>query len=63
MTEEERLYFKAKADKDKIRYLKEQKAFYDEVEKIGSKIGTITTREGQVGVASTYQDLQNNVAK
>lgn len=27
-------YFQEKADTDKIRYLNEQKAFYDEVEKI-----------------------------
>lgn len=35
MLDEERQYFKDKADKDKIRYLAEQKKFYDEVEKIG----------------------------
>jgi len=46
MTKEERSYFKTKADKDKVRYLKEQKAFYDEVEKIGQKVGTVTTKEG-----------------
>lgn len=27
-------YFQDKADKDKVRYLNEQQAFYDEVEKI-----------------------------
>ncbi len=35
LSEEQRNYFKEKADKDKVRYLHEQKAFYDEVEKIG----------------------------
>ena len=35
MTKDERKYFKDKADRDKIRYLDEQRAFYDEVERIG----------------------------
>eukprot|EP00349_Pseudokeronopsis_sp_Brazil_P000810 CAMPEP_0202960972 /NCGR_PEP_ID=MMETSP1396-20130829/5081_1 /ASSEMBLY_ACC=CAM_ASM_000872 /TAXON_ID= /ORGANISM="Pseudokeronopsis sp., Strain Brazil" /LENGTH=68 /DNA_ID=CAMNT_0049680507 /DNA_START=530 /DNA_END=736 /DNA_ORIENTATION=+ len=35
LTKEQRKYFKDKADRDKVRYLDEQKAFYDEVEKIG----------------------------
>jgi hypothetical protein len=35
MTSEERKYFKDKADKDKVRYLDEQREFYDEVERIG----------------------------
>jgi hypothetical protein len=51
MTKEERKYFKDKADKDKIRYLDEQRAFYDEVEKIGQKVGTVTTKEGMIAVA------------
>ena len=51
MAESERQYFKDKADKDKVRYLEEQKTFYDEVEKIGSQFGTITTKEGQIIVA------------
>lgn len=46
MTSKERKYFKDKADRDKIRYLDEQRAFYDEVEKIGQKHGTVTTKEG-----------------
>jgi hypothetical protein len=53
MTKLERKYFKDKADRDKIRYLSEQKAFYDEVEKIGQQVGTVTTKEGQVAVAAT----------
>lgn len=52
LTEEQRSYFKDKADKDKLRYLNEQKAFYDEVEKIGSKVGTCVTKEGHVVVAT-----------
>lgn len=51
MTAEERHYFKKKADTDKVRYLTEQKAFYDEVEKIGKNVGTVTTKEGKVIVA------------
>ena len=58
MTEEARAEFKRKADKDKVRYLQEQKAFYDEVEKIGKDVGTVTTKEGKVVVASTqYQNV------
>lgn len=53
LSEEERNYFKIKADKDKVRYLDEQRAFYDEVEKIGKNVGTVTTKEGKVVVAST----------
>lgn len=51
MTSEERLYFKQKADRDKVRYLTEQRAFYDEVEQIGKNVGTITTKEGKIIVA------------
>ncbi len=51
MTGEERHYFKKKADTDKVRYLTEQKAFYDEVENIGKNVGTVTTKEGKVIVA------------
>lgn len=51
MTKEERRYFKDKADRDKIRYLDEQKAFYDEVEKIGNTVGTVTNKEGLIAVA------------
>ena len=52
IAEEQRKYFEDKADKDKVRYIKEQKAFYDEVEKIGSKVGTQMSNNGQVVVAS-----------
>ena len=54
MTKEERKYFKDKADRDKLRYLDEQKAFYDEVERIGQQIGT-TQKDGQVAVTSNSQ--------
>ena len=53
MSEQSRAEFKCKADKDKVRYLDEQRAFYDEVEKIGKDVGTVTTKEGKVVVAST----------
>lgn len=53
LTKEQRRYFKEKADKDKVRYLNEQRAFYDEVEKIGQKVGTTTTKEGQIVVAAS----------
>lgn len=54
LTKDEKRYFKDKADRDKLRYLNEQRAFYDEVEKIGLKHGTMTTKEGQVAVATPY---------
>ncbi len=53
LTMDEREYFKKKADTDKVRYLTEQRAFYDEVEKIGKSVGTVTTKEGKIVVAST----------
>ena len=53
LSSEERNYFKNKADTDKVRYLEEQKAFYDEVQRIGTEVGTVTTKEGQILVAST----------
>jgi hypothetical protein len=46
MTGDERKYFKDKADRDKVRYLNEQRAFYDEVERIGIRVGTVTTKDG-----------------
>ena len=64
LTDEERKYFKMKADHDKVRYLTEQRAFYDEVEKIGKNVGTITTKEGKVVVASTIsQPVQPELSK
>lgn len=40
LTEKQRQYFQDKADVDKVRYLKEMKAFYDEIERIGHKAGS-----------------------
>ena len=37
MKDDERAYFKRKADNDKHRYLEEQRKFYDEVAKVGDK--------------------------
>ena len=37
MTEEDRKYFKDKADNDKHRYLAESRKFYDEVARIGQQ--------------------------
>ena len=39
MKEDERSYFKRKADNDKHRYLEEQRRFYDEVAKVCDKTG------------------------
>ena len=40
LTEKQRKYFQDKADVDKVRYLKEMKAFYDEIERIGNRVGS-----------------------
>lgn len=63
MTSEERLYFKQKADRDKVRYLTEQRAFYDEVEQIGKNVGTITTKEGKIIVAPSLTMDQSLTTK
>eukprot|EP00347_Sterkiella_histriomuscorum_P011021 403374052 len=70
MTTDQKKYFKQKADKDKVRYLNEQKAYYDEVEKVGLAVGTTTNKEGMIVVSSqnkTYQPkslfCQKNVLK
>ena len=45
MDDDERAYFKSKADNDKHRYLEEQRKFYDEVARVG--------RSGSLGVDAT----------
>lgn len=60
LTQDERNYFKQKADRDKVRYLTEQRAFYDEVEKIGKNVGTVTTKEGKVVVAPSVSQDQSS---
>jgi hypothetical protein len=52
MSDDHKKYFSVKADKDKVRYLKEQKAYYDEVEQVGHTYGTVINEEGQVSIAS-----------
>lgn len=56
MSEVDRNYFKEKADHDKVRYLNDQRAYYDEVQKIGQQNGTIKTKDGVVLVAHTQHD-------
>ncbi|CDW77225.1 UNKNOWN [Stylonychia lemnae] len=63
MTDDQKKYFSIKADKDKVRYLCEQKAFYDEVEKVGQTLGTTINEEGQVTIASTKCQLQRHNKK
>ena len=46
MAEEERLYFQKKADRDKIRYVKEQTAFFGEIEKIGELNPNLQNEQG-----------------
>ena len=41
MKDDERSYFKRKADNDKHRYLEEQRRFYDEVAKVSNTGGKI----------------------
>lgn len=43
---EEKKYFEEKAAQDKIRYLKEQRAYYDEVERLGNTMGTVINHNG-----------------
>jgi hypothetical protein len=63
MTQDARKYFKDKADRDKVRYLNEQRAFYDEVEKIGIRVGTVTTKDGQINVAAAISSMNNEKLK
>lgn len=50
LTKQERQYFDEKADIDKIRYLKETRAFYDEVQRIGTQHGTVQGKSGIINV-------------
>lgn len=58
MTAADRQYFQDKADKDKIRYLREQKQYYDEVERIGNLVGTIKRKDGNIVVATNKLEPQ-----
>jgi hypothetical protein len=42
---------------DKVRYLDEMRAFYDEVERIGNKVGTVRSGNGHYAVANTSQQV------
>ena len=55
MTHLQRQYFKNKADNDKVRYLKQMKEFYDEVEQIGNRVGTVRSTDGIYNVAANEQ--------
>lgn len=55
MTEKQREYFQHQADLDKVRYLDEMRAFYDEVERIGKHVGTVRLGTGHYAVANTSQ--------
>jgi len=46
-------YFQYKANRDKIRYLHQMREFYDEVERIGKRVGTQKTDDGLYTVANT----------
>jgi hypothetical protein len=59
----QRQYFKNKADRDKVRYLKQMKEFYDEVERIGQRVGTVRTIDGNYSVAATVSGSQQQVSK
>ena len=58
MTEQDRSYFQDKADLDKLRYLKEMREFYDEVQRIGDRVGTVKAKTGQYNVATTFSKLK-----
>ena len=53
LTNDDKHYYKSKADQDKLRYLKESKYYYDEVEKLGKRVGTVKTKDGKVVIAAT----------
>lgn len=55
LTEDNKQYFQDKADRDKVRYLREQKQYYDEVERIGNQIGTVKKKDGIIGVATVIR--------
>ena len=57
MTDKDREYFQNQADMDKVRYLDEMRAFYDEVERIGNKVGTVRSGNGHYAVANTSQSV------
>ena len=46
MAEGEKSIFQDRADSDKIRYLKEMRRFYDEVEQLGAEKGKIRNEAG-----------------
>lgn len=52
MTEEDRKYFKKKADNDKHRYLAESRKFYDEVARIGEQTSKADVKSGAAGKAN-----------
>jgi len=56
-------YFQDKADRDKIRYLKEQRIYYDEVERVGNLIGTKKLKDGRVNIATKLLDPSINSSK
>jgi hypothetical protein len=63
MTSNDRQYFQDKADKDKIRYLREQKQYYDEVERIGNLVGTIKRKDGNVNVANKIETAPEGITQ
>ena len=46
LAEGEKSIFQDRADSDKIRYLKEMRRFYDEVEQLGAEKGKIRNEAG-----------------
>lgn len=65
MNEAQRQYFKNKADIDKVRYLKQMKEFYDEVERIGNRVGIVRSAEGiyNVQLGNTQPHGKKGAAK
>ena len=59
LTEPQRVYFQHKADRDKVRYLREMRAFYDEVERIGKTYGTVRQSDGNIHVNTVSKPKQN----
>ena len=56
-------YFQDKANRDKIRYLHQMREFYDEVERIGDRVGTQKTEDGMYSVATTNVGKPKKIAE
>lgn len=59
MESEQREYFQKKADRDKIRYVKEQTAFFGEIEKIGELNPNLQNEQGLKDTSEKIYEEEN----